>query len=411
MSDKRLSVLFLAQYFYPEVPATAQLSTDLALGLTEHGFSVTVYTGQPSYWRGQRLPSSEGYKGVDIHRSYSRRLSREGTSTRLFNGAIVALVTFFKLLSRKKYDVTIVDSTSPFLVVVALLLWRVRRIPYVFWVQDVYPEIAIELGVIKNNSLVHRLWAAAYSQVYRDAARIVVLGTAMRDVVRRSLRPSDFDNCVEIPNWAHGDDVVPRAPADNPMRRELGLEDKLVVLYSGNMGLVHDLETVMDAIERLHRLKDVRFLLIGDGGKRDWIEETIAANDLKNVIVLPYQPEERLPLSLTCGDLSLVTLRKGMEGLSVPSKIYSSLAAGLGILAVVGKNSEIAEIVERNGCGVRVSQGDVDALVEAIETLHADRELLHDMKRKSRIAFERDFTRTKSVESYMTLLRAVVNRG
>ena len=411
MSDKHLSVLFLAQYFYPEVPATAQLSTDLALGLTEHGFSVTVYTGQPSYWRGKRLPSSEQYKGVDIHRSYSRGLSREGTGIRLLNGAMVGLVTFLKLIARKKYDMTIVDSTSPFLVVVAWLLWRIRRIPYVFWVQDVYPEIAIELGIFSKNSLVHKTWSATYSRIYRDAARIVVLGTAMREVVRRSLRPADYHKCVEIPNWAHGDDIVPRVSVDNPMRQELGLDDKLVVLYSGNMGLVHDLETVMDAVERLHRLKDVRFLLIGDGGKREWIEETVAANDLKNVILLPYQSQDQLPFSLTCGDLSLVTLRKGMEGLSVPSKIYSSLAAGLAILAVVGENSEIAEIVERNGCGVRVSQGDVDGLVEAIERLHGDRGLLDDMKRNSRIAFERDFARTKSVQSYVSLLRAVAERS
>jgi glycosyltransferase involved in cell wall biosynthesis len=231
----------------------------------------------------------------------------------------------------------------------------------------------------------------------------------MRDVVRRSLHPRDFDKCVEIPNWANGDEIVPRAPTDNPMRQELGLVDKLVVLYSGNMGLVHDLGTVMGAVERLHRLRNVRFLLIGDGGKRKWIEETIAQNDLKNVILLPYQPEELLPFSLTCGDVSLVTLRKGMEGLSVPSKIYSSLAAGLAIMAVAGENSEIAEIVKGNECGFRVSQGDVDGLVKAIEGLHADREMLDDMKRNSRASFERDFTRTKSVESYVSLLKDVAS--
>ena len=179
MSAKRLSILFLAQYFYPEVPATAQLSTDLALGLTEQGFRVTVYAGQPSYWDEKRLPSEEKYKGIEIHRSYSRRLTREGTASRLFNGVVVAVLTFFKLIVRAGFDVSVVDSTSPFLVVVAWLMWKLRRIPYVFWVQDVYPEIAIELEVVQPESFASRLWKWTYSYIYRDAARIVVLGSAM----------------------------------------------------------------------------------------------------------------------------------------------------------------------------------------------------------------------------------------
>lgn len=409
MSAKRLSVLFLAQYFYPEVPATAQLSTDLALGLTEHGFQVTVYAGQPSYWEEKRLLSDEIYEGIKIHRSYSRRLTREGTGSRLFNGAVVAILTFFKLIGRRRFDVSIVDSTSPFLVVVAWLMWKVRRIPYVFWVQDVYPEIAIELKVVRPESFASKLWKWVYSWIYRDAARIVVLGSAMRRVVQRSLETNDYGKCVEIPNWANGDDILPRAPVSNPMRQKLGLDGKFVVLYSGNMGLVHDLETVVDAAQRLRGLEEVQFLLIGGGGKREWIEEAVRDRNLRNVTLLPYQSEEDLPLSLTCGDVSLVTLRKGMEGLSVPSKIYSSLAAGLAIFAVVGEDSEIAEIVENNRCGIRVSQGDADGLVEATESLYRDRKLLNDMKKNARVAFERDFTRTKSVESYVSLLRAVAS--
>ena len=275
MEADRLSLFLLTQYFYPEVPATAQLSTDLALGLSEAGFDVSVFTGQPAYRNEGRLPSREDYRGIHIHRAYSRRLSREGTRSRLLNGATVAAISLLKLMTRRKPDVLLVDSTSPFLLVVAWLLRRLRGIPFVFLVQDVYPEIAIELGVVGRRSIAARLWRVVYGRVYRAAARIVVLGPRMRDVVKRSVGPSIRDGLVVIPNWADGDAIVPRSRFDNPLRRELGLDDKLVVLYSGNMGLVHDMETIVEAAERLQHLSDLRFLFIGGGGKRDWVESAV----------------------------------------------------------------------------------------------------------------------------------------
>ncbi len=407
MEADRLSLFLLTQYFYPEVPATAQLATDLALGLTEAGFDVSVFTGQPAYRNEGRLPSREDYRGIHIHRAYSRRLSREGTHSRLLNGATVAAISLLKLMTRRKPDVLLVDSTSPFLLVVAWLLRRLRGIPFVFLVQDVYPEIAIELGVVGRRSIAARLWRLVYGRVYRAVARIVVLGPRMRDVVKRSVSPSIHDGLVVIPNWADGDAIVPRSRFDNPLRRELGLDDKLVVLYSGNMGLVHDMETIVEAAKRLQHLSDLRFLLIGGGGKRDWVESAVERKKLRNVIMLPYQPLEMLPYSLTCGDISLVTLRRGMEGLSVPSKVYASLAAGLAVLAVAGPGSEIGDMVEEHRCGYRVSQGDVDGLVEAIGHLHRDRDLLGEMKRQARLSYEANYTRSMSIARYVSLLSCV----
>ena len=122
-------------------------------------------------------------------------------------------------------------------------------------------------------------------------------------------------------------------------------------------------------------------------------------------------PQEALPYSLTCGDISLVTLEKGIEGLSVPSKLYSSLAAGLAIIAVVGPGSEVGDVVEENHCGYRVSQGDVDGLVGAIEALHSDPRLLADMRKKARACFEENFTRAMSIERYGSLLQSVASEG
>ena len=407
MPSEPVAVAILTQYFYPEVPGTAQISTDLALGLIDAGFDVSAYTGQPAFLVSQRLPSNEDYRGVHIHRSYSRALSRKGSGSRLLNGFTVAAITLIKLLRGRKPNVVVVDSTSPSLLVVAWLMRRLRRVPYVFVVHDVYPEIAIQLGIVKPQAMATRIWRRIYKRVYNRAERIVVLGQRMREVVLSSVRPERRDRCIVIPNWADGDAIVPRSSDDNPMRRELGLSDKLVVLYSGNMGRSHDLDTLVEAADRLQHLPDLWFLFIGGGGRRDEVASMVRERDLQNVTMLPYQPLEALPYSLTCGDISLVTLERGIEGLSVPSKMYSSLAAGLAIVAVMGSGSEVGDVIEEYGCGYRVSQGDVDGLIKAITALHADPGLLEEMRGRARACFEGNFTRKMSIQGYASMLRAV----
>jgi len=335
-------------------------------------------------------------------------LTREGTGRRLLNGLTVATTTLFKLLSRCRPDVILVDSTSPFLLVVTWIMNRIRRVPYVFLVQDVYPEIAIELGVIRPRSISEKFWRLVYKRVYQSATRIIVLGTRMQEIINRSLPAYEYGKVTVIPNWADGQEIVPRASDDNYLRKNLELDDKIVVIYSGNMGLVHDMETVLEAAVRLKELSGLRFLFVGGGAKRDWVANMIELYDLPNVVMLPYQPIEVLPYSLTCGDISLVSLRRGMEGLSVPSKIYSSLAAGLAILAVAGPSSEIADVVEGYKCGIRVSQGDVDSFVEAVERMYHHPNLIKEMKDRSRECFEKNYTRKISIDSYAQMLRAVV---
>ena len=407
MADDRLTVAMLTQYFYPEVPGTAQISTDLALGLKEGGFDVGVYTGQPAFLESQRLPSQEDFRGVHIHRAYSRALSRKGTGSRLFNSITVAAGTLIRLLRSKKPNVILVDSTSPSLLVIAWLMRRLSRVPYVFIVHDVYPEIAIGLGIVGPKSIAARMWRLIYRRVYNAAERVVVLGPRMREVVLQRMPSERWDRCIIIPNWADGDAIVPRSREENPMRRDLGLDDKVVVLYSGNMGLTHDVTTLVEAADRLQKLADLRFLFIGGGGRREEVASLVREKDLQNVIMLPYQPVEALPYSLTCGDISLVTLGRGIEGLSVPSKLYSSLAAGLAIVAVMGPGSEVGDVVEEYSCGYRVSQGDVDGLVNAIAALYADPSMLEEMRRRARTCYEGNFTRAMSIERYVSLMRCV----
>ena len=410
MTSRPGSVAILTQYFHPEVPGTAQIATDLAIGLTEKGFAVSVYTGQPAWDKSERLPGREVHRGVEINRAFSRKLSRDGQGSRLSNGVSVAVSTLLKMLTRKKPDVMLVDSTSPFLMTVTWVLSKLRGVPYGVIVHDVYPEIAITVGVVGEKSMYARVWRAVYRRVYRSASRVVVLGRHMGQVVGSSLPNVQADKLIEIPNWADGDAIVPRSSDENPMRQELGLAKKLVVMYSGNMGVSHDMETLVDAADRLRDRDGVRFLFIGEGGRKDMVADLVRTKRLDNVTLLPYQPVERLPISLTCGDISLVTLERGMEGLSVPSKVYSSLAAGLAVIAVMGSNSEISDIIESHRCGYRVDQGDTDALVQAITTLEEDRHLLADMKQRARDGFDSGYSRELGVERYASMLDEILEQ-
>jgi len=210
-----------------------------------------------------------------------------------------------------------------------------------------------------------------------------------------------------IHNWPYPDSIVPVRREDNWFCQQHGLNGRLVVLYAGNMGMFHDLETLVEAARRLVDHKELVFLFIGDGGKRQAVADMVRRWDLSNVRLLPYQPVEHLPYSLTCGDVAAVTLARGAEGLCMPSKLYTSLAAGQAILAIVGRESEVADIIDEYRCGYRVDPGDVNGAAAALERWLANPALLDEMKRNARHCFEQRFTKPRAVQQYYDMLSRV----
>ena len=191
----------------------------------------------------------------------------------------------------------------------------------------------------------------------------------------------------------------------NPFVHRHGLEGKLVVLYSGNLGQAHELETLVEAAERLKDLHELVILFIGEGAKKAKLMAMVEERQLSNVLFLPPVPYEELSYSLTAGDVGVVTLERGVEGLCEPSKLYGYLAAGLAILALVGEKSEVAEIVERHQCGYRLDPGDVDGVVETLRYLATHRGELEKMKRSARECLEHFYDRRLAVEKYLDIIR------
>lgn len=213
-----------------------------------------------------------------------------------------------------------------------------------------------------------------------------------------------------IHNWADGNFIKPIDKCNNWFCKKYGLKDKFVVLYSGNIGRYHDLETVILVAERLKHLEDIKFVFIGEGDKKRKILQMAQDLKLENALFLPFQPREYLPYSLTCGDVSIVTLEKGLEGLSVPCKLYTALAAGQAIWGLVGNSSEVVEIIKKHECGFRTDQGDVSSAVRSLTKLYSDRQLLATTKENARKCFEKNFDKSVAIEKYLEIVKKVQQR-
>jgi len=397
-------ILFLTQFFHPDPAATGQLLTELAVELAKRGMDITVYTSQPTYHERRRLPRQEVFHGVRIVRLFSTRFNKQRLFGRLANGLTFFLAVLLRLLISRSREPLLIVSTPPFLGWMGWLVWLIQRRKYVLLVHDVYPDVAIRLGYMKESGIVARFWKALNHKMYGHAATVIVLGERMKQVVEQHIGNRGIPVRV-IHNWADGQFIVPRRKEDNWFAQKYRLVDKMVVLYSGNMGLFHDLETLIEAADRLQAVKDVVFLFIGEGGKKKKLIRMVQQKGLRNVEFLPYQPRDHLPYSLPAGDIGVVALERGVEGLCVPSKLYLYLAAGQAILALVGKGSEVADIIEGCKCGVRVEQGDVEGVVNALMRWQDDPSLLKEMKTRARHCFERYFTKEQAVAKYYDILK------
>lgn len=416
MSDTR-SVAVLTEYFHPEEASTAQLLTDLTTGLVDTGvFDVSVVTAYPSYHSDDRsasVPKRETHEGVDVTRVHATRFDKDTLSLRVLNWLSFTLLALVRLLvSRTRHDALLVLSNPPVLPFAAWVNKRISGTPYVYLIHDVYPDTPVALEYLSPGSPVVRAWERAMRAIYRDADRIVVLGESMEQHLREKMAddPSfDPDTIEVIPNWADEEFVRPMDKDDNAFAREHDTVDTFTLLYSGNVGRFHELETAIDAVGRLEERgrTDVQLLVIGEGARKDDLRAYVDRKGIGNVRFLPFQPRERLPETLTCGDAALVGVNPEMEGLCVSSKLYTSLAAGLPVLAVVGEDDEVARVVREYDCGAYVPPGDADRAADVFAKWADDPDVAGRLGENARECFEERYTLDHAVTAYADLLASV----
>lgn len=403
MCDIKRKVKFVLQYFYPEVASTAQLMTELAEDLASKGFRVKVITGQPTYIKSKRLTGREVYKGVEIERLSCTRFNKNSPIGRILNWLSFTMLAFSRLLFSSDRSPLFIVSTPPFLFVVGYLLNCLRDQRYICLIYDLYPEIAEKLGYIKNNSLIYKFWDRCNKEFFKKASFVVVPSENMKKIIEEKLGGSSNAKVVIIYNWADGEFIRPLDKEKNWFSEKYGLIDKLVILYAGNIGLFHQLETLIDAAFRLKRNKKIKFVFIGEGGKKKKLIDMANEQRLDNVLFLPYQNKDILPYSLTCSDISVVSLEKNLNCVAAPCKLYTSLAAGQIILGLVDDDSDVYKIVDKYKTGFCMAQDDVERLVEILNLLCENSKLVNTLKSNSRRCFEENFKKEKAVDRYLEI--------
>jgi glycosyltransferase involved in cell wall biosynthesis len=375
--------IIISELYYPEQNATGYILTGIAEGLAEKD-SVNVLCAQPCYnQRGVRAPKLEERNGVAIRRCWSTTCDPKQIWGRLLNFATTSLsVGCRSLFSIKRGDKVLVVTNPPLLPFFVRVVCWLKGAKFVLLVHDVYPDVFVPLGLMKLSHPLYRMLSWVNGKLYASADRVVALG---RDMARLVEEKSQGGAHVSvIPNWGDVNVITPMPKTENALLQKLNLTDKFVVHYSGNHGRTHDLLSLIEAVELLKENSDIHFLFIGEGSGKAQVVARAAELELKNVTFCTFVDRAELNTSLNAADVSVLAFKKGMAGISVPSRLYNLMAAGKPILGVVDNNSEVADVIREAKLGVAVSPESPRNLVEQILSLRNDGDLRVKMAENSR---------------------------
>lgn len=386
-----MRIMILSIYFPPEVGANSRLASGLASGLNDLGHEVTVLTDFPHYPNGV-IP--EAYRGklwmresigdIQVLRSWLLVGSRGNKWLRIANNLTFAASAIVSGLMAGKQDAIYIYSPPLFLGLTGYVLSRIKGIPFVFNVQDIYPEIAVVHGVVKNARLIRALeWLERW--IYGKAAHITVISEGFRQNLIGKGVPGD--KVSVIPNWVETERFVPRS-RDNPFSREHGLCNRFVVMYAGNMGHSQGLEVVIEAARLLQDNRNIQFVFVGDGVKRADLVALAETYQLENVTFLPYQPRERMPEVIASADVNLVILEPEKSKTTIQSKTYEIMAMARPILAAVDQDGDNWRLIEQAQAGIWCRPGDPEAFVAVVQKLYEDEPLRRELGRRGRAYVE-----------------------
>lgn len=404
-------ILFINRSYWPDTEATGQLLTELCEGLTGD-FQVEVLAGLPNHVSDSQINDNTGeviHNGVRITYLLHTRFPKSSTLGRALNLISFTLAAFWSTLWRPRPDVVVTETDPFFLPMLGKWLKRRFGCKFVAYLQDIYPDVALAVGATREGwitaALRQRLQAA-----YRAADRIVVLSDDMRDRCVRNGAPAD--SLAVIHNWADCRRVRP-LEGTNDFAAEHLLQDKFVVMYSGNLGRAHNLVPVLDACQLLHDDSGIQFLFIGEGVQKPRLRDIVRESGLHNVRFLTYQPKARLHQSLGAGHIHLVTMLPAAAGCLMPSKLYGILAAGRAVLAVCPADCDLARIVREHDVGIVVDPSPAESfaprLAEAITQLRDDPARIAAQGQRARQLCLEQFDAPGQIVKFLDVLDSVLS--
>jgi colanic acid biosynthesis glycosyl transferase WcaI len=405
-----MNILFLAQCYAPENVSAPVLITELAVDLAKRGNHVTMVTGAPNYPYGRVFPGyknklyqSEQLDGVHVIRTWSYISPEKAFWPRLLHYGSYSATAFYGGLFSGKPDVIVSYSPPLPLGITAWLLSRIWRVPWVLQLEDLYPDAAVAAGVLRNQKAIS-FFSVMERFLYKHAEHISVISESFLCSLKKKGVPDS--KMTLIPVWADPDQVRPLSK-QNDFRAANGLNDRFVLLYAGNLGLTSCLEDIVEAAELLRDDPRICFVMVGEGVKKQSLQELAQRKGLSNILFLPYQPREVFPEILAAADISLVTLNQDSSVSSLPSKVFNLMASARPILSVSPPDSELAKLISNSGCGVNVFVGQPGLLANQIRLFIQQPDCLEQMGQRGRTILEDQFSRQSCIENYADMLASV----
>lgn len=403
-----MRVLIVCQHYVPEEVGIGFQLHQLTLDLRKSGHEVSVVTAFPNYpsrivFEGyrRRVFQRELIDGVDVIRTWIYANPSETFASRLLNwGSFCASAMLGAAIAAKKPDVIYATIPPLPLGTTINLVGKIRRVPVVTHVHDIYPLIAVELGILRNRTLIS-FFEKMERRIYRDSAHVLVISDGFKENLMGKGVPSA--KIGVIPNWADADFIQP-GPKDNAFRSEVGAEGKFLVVYSGGITRNSNLEPLLHAAALL-RNEPFVFAMVGDGPLKPNLESLASELRLSNLRFVPFQPLARYPEVLLAADMTVVALNSAATFASVPSKVFKQMAAGRPVLAITAADSELQRLVDRANCGMHVPTDDPRSLADALMwALHHPQEV-EAMGHNGRRHLEKHHCRQKCTGAIETVLR------
>ncbi len=386
------SLTFISQHFHPSHTSTAQLLTNLSLHLAQSGYPIQVFTS---------TPASTPLPQVTITRASTRLQQGHSIASKALASLTFLLSGLGYVLRLPKNTPLLIASNPPYAGLLGLAFRYLKGGQYTFLFQDIFPESAALSGVLKANGLPYQFFQALMAFICRQAEHTIVLTPAMQTYLEKTHPPLQGKLQV-IENWAV-EPIDPQPKATNPFAQQHGLDKIFTVLYSGNIGRLHDIGTIAEAIYLL-RDEPIQFVFIGDGSKRSILIDYQDRYELANLLLLPFQPRQQLPHTLTACDLSLVSLIPGAEQIVAPCKLYGMLAAGRAILSLSTPGSYLEQLLSQHNCGINLSPGDPVGLAKTIKTLSNQPDHVDTLGHNAHLLYQQYYHIDRAAKQYETVL-------
>lgn len=405
-----MRILIVSQVFWPDNVAVAQHVFDLAEYLAEKGESVDALASTKDY----ENPSitylkKENYQNINITRLNGTSFSKKSKIGRLINFTAFNLQVFFKILflKKKEYDAVVGLTVPPMLSFLTLLALKGKNIKFVYWAMDLQPELSIIAGFFKEKSFATKLLLWMGNYVFKKADLIIALDKYMKDYI--SKRTGQTDKITVIPVWPVMHEIYNEEKIKNPFRIENNFSNKIIVMYSGNHSVMHPLDTLLKTALALR--DDPRFLFvhIGGGVRIKDVSNFKDQHSLENILLLPYQPREKIHISLGAADLQVVIQGKECVGFTHPNKIYGAMFIGKPILYIGPKPSHVTDLLEKCTGNIMVSHGEEKKLIKELQNFallseSKKQEISQNNRNFAKANFTKEFLLEKSYQALLTLV-------